>query len=74
VVSFAQYIKEDNSAGAGGVFGTGGSFGHGGEVGNTDFYASGSSIVPHVLGTYTRGGLRRNKRKSKSRKRRKKRK
>jgi len=65
--SFKSYIHEMNAAGAGGVFGTGGSFGHGGEVGNTDFYASGDSRVPHVLGIYSRNDAWRGKKK-KSRK------
>jgi len=54
--SFKTYLKEMNVAGDGGVFGGGDSFGHGGAVGNSDFYAPGSAIVPHVLGAYSRKG------------------
>jgi len=61
--SFKEYIKEDNVAGGGGVFGGGDSFDHGGSVGNSDFYAPGNSIIPGFLGTYTRQGKLKNRRK-----------
>lgn len=51
MLTFKQYVmKEENTAGAGGVFGSAPSMGHGGAVGNTDFYASGDSRIPTVLG------------------------
>ena len=43
-------ILEDNTAGAGGVFGDVPSMGHGGSVGNSDFYAPGTAIVPYAIG------------------------
>lgn len=57
-----------NAAGAGGVFGGGESFGHGGSFGNSDFYAPGSAIIPKVLGTYTRAGKRKSRKRKKKRK------
>ena len=68
MVTFKKFIQEMNVSGAGGVFGAGGSFEHGGAVGNSDFYATGNTKIPKVLGTYTRDG----KVKSKSRKKNKK--
>ena len=51
MITFKQYVlKEDNTAGAGGVFGTAPSMGHGGDVGNTDFYAPGDMRIPSPLG------------------------
>lgn len=51
MLTFKQYVmKEENTAGAGGVFGDAPSMGHGGEVGNTDFYAPGDSRIPSILG------------------------
>jgi hypothetical protein len=67
--NFKAYLKEMNVAGDGGVFGGGDSFGHGGAVGNSDFYAPGTAVIPHVLGAYSRKG----KVKSRRRKRKKKR-
>jgi hypothetical protein len=64
-------MLEMNAAGEGGVFGDGESFGHGGSFGNSDFYATGSAIVPKVLGTYTRKGKIKTKKKRKKRKKRK---
>ena len=64
---FKSFFKEDNSAGAGGVFGDfqgGGSF-------SSDFYAPGSAIIPGVLGMYSRKGKVRKRRKSKKRKKKK---
>lgn len=43
-------ILEDNAAGAGGVFGDAPSMSHGGEVGNSDFYAPGTAVIPFALG------------------------
>lgn len=54
--SFKQFIAETNTAGDGGVFGGGSSFSHGGLVGNFDFYATGDSRVPQVLGMFSRAG------------------
>lgn len=56
---FKNFFKEDNAAGAGGVFGgydSGGIF-------SGDFYAPGSAIIPKVLGAYTRKGKLKSKRK-----------
>jgi len=49
--TFKQFISEMNAAGTGGVFGTATSMGHGGAVGNSDFYAPGSAIIPTALGS-----------------------
>ena len=59
---FKSFFKEDNSAGAGGVFGdyTGGS------SFSSDFYAPGSAIIPKVLGMYTRKGKVKKRKKKKS--------
>jgi hypothetical protein len=55
---FMRHISEDNSAGAGGVFGDAGSMGHGGAVTPaTDFYAPGDMRTPT--------GSKKDKRKSK---------
>jgi hypothetical protein len=54
--TFKKFISEMNVAGAGGVFGGGDSFGHGGMVGNFDFYATGDSRIPQVIGTFSRAG------------------
>lgn len=66
---FKNFFKEDNAAGAGGVFGgfeSGGAF-------SGDFYAPGSAIIPHVLGTYSRKGKVKGKKKRRvKRKKRKK--
>ena len=52
MLTFKQFVLgEENTAGAGGVFGTASSMGHGGDVGNTDFYAPGDSRIPSVLGS-----------------------
>jgi len=62
---FKKFFKEDNSAGDGGSFGgfeSGGAF-------SGDFYAPGSAIIPSVLGTYSRKGkVKGKKRRAKSRK------
>ena len=50
-MTFKEFImQEDNTAGAGGVFGDAPSMGHGGEVGNSDFYAPIDGRVPTFLG------------------------
>ena len=66
---FKNFFKEDNAAGDGGVFG---SF-EGGGAFSSDFYAPGSAIVPHALGTYSRKGkvTGKKKKRNKRRKRRK---
>jgi hypothetical protein len=69
MITFKKYIeliKEDNISGDGGVFGGGSSFGHGGEVGNNDFYATGYSGIPYVMGMSRR--VKGKKRKSRKRK------
>lgn len=51
--NFDKLVKtllEDNAAGAGGVFGDAPSMGHGGDVGNTDFYAPGTAVIPYAIG------------------------
>ncbi len=48
--TFKQFVKEDMTAGIGGVFGTAPSMDHGGAVGNSDFYAPGDARVPTALG------------------------
>lgn len=49
--TFKEFVvQEDNTAGAGGVFGDAGSMGYGGAVGNTDFYAPTDSRIPSILG------------------------
>lgn len=48
-------MQEDNTAGAGGVFGNASSMGFGGAVGNIDFYAPGDSRIPVALGTKIKG-------------------
>jgi hypothetical protein len=70
MITFKKYleiIKEDNIAGGGGVFGDGPSFGHGGAVGNSDFYASGDSRIPYVLGYFSRKGKLKSKKKKRKR-------
>ena len=55
-MTFKEFImQEDNTAGAGGVFGDAPSMGHGGEVGNTDFYAPGDMRIPVALGSKVKG-------------------
>jgi len=50
-MTFKEFImREDNTAGAGGVFGDAPSMGHGGDFGNTDFYAPGDMRIPVALG------------------------
>jgi len=56
-----------NVSGAGGVFGAGSSGEFGGAVGNSDFYATGDTRVPKVLGTYTRNGKLKSRKKKKKR-------
>jgi hypothetical protein len=43
-------LLEDNAAGAGGVFGNAPSMNHGGDVGNSDFYAPGTAVIPYAIG------------------------
>lgn len=43
-------LLEDNAAGDGGVFGDAPSMGHGGAVGNSDFYAPGTAVIPYAIG------------------------
>lgn len=51
MITFKQYVLgEENTAGAGGVFGDAPSMGFGGAVGNTDFYAPGDTRIPSPLG------------------------
>jgi hypothetical protein len=51
MITFKQFVlREDNIAGSGGVFGAASSMGHGGDVGNSDFYAPGTAIIPKPLG------------------------
>jgi len=51
MITYREFVlKEDNTAGAGGVFGNAPSMGHGGAVGNSDFYAPGDSRIPVALG------------------------
>jgi hypothetical protein len=72
MITFKKYleiVREDNVAGAGGVFGAGPSFGHGGAVGNSDFYAAGDARIPYAIGHFTRQGKLRKKKKRKTRKR-----
>lgn len=69
VVTFKEFIiKEDNVSGGGGVFGNADSFDKGGSFGNVDFYAPGTAIIPHFLGSYTRKGkLKKSRKKTKKR-------
>ena len=65
-----KFLLEDNVGGDGGVFGSGSSFGHGGDIGNSDFYNTGSAIIPYVMGTFRRNGKvkkKRGKRRKKNR-------
>jgi hypothetical protein len=71
VQGLPKIIEEDNAAGDGGVFGVGPSFGHGGDMVNSDFYATGYSGVPYIMGSRP---MRRNLIKNKKRIKRKKRK
>lgn len=69
MITFKKYIeliKEDNISGSGGSFGDAPSFGHGGEIGNNDFYATGYSGIPYVMGMSRR--VKGKKRKSRKRK------
>lgn len=54
-------IQEDNTAGAGGVFGNAPSMGFGGEVGNTDFYAPEDSRIPFTMGGKIKGKSKKKK-------------
>jgi len=65
-----QIYKEDNTAGAGGVFGDAGSMDHGGAVGNEDFYAPGDArnVLKNNLGTTSRKGKVRTKQDKKKKK------
>jgi len=68
VQGLPKIIEEDNTAGDGGVFGVGPSFGHGGDFGNSDFYATGYSGIPYVMGSKKRKGVAlKKKRKNKKR-------
>jgi hypothetical protein len=74
MITFKKYIeliKEDNISGGGGSFGDAPSFGHGGDIGNNDFYATGYSGIPYVMGMSRRVKRKSKKRKSKKRKSRK---
>lgn len=69
MITFKKYIeliKEDNISGDGGVFGGGSSFSHSGEIGNNDFYATGYSGIPYVMGMSRR--VKGKKRKGRKRK------
>lgn len=66
--TFKQFVKEDNTSGGGGVFGGGDSFDHGGSVGNKDFYAQGTAVIPEFLGLYKRTGKVKSNKKSKKKK------
>jgi len=70
VQGLPKIIEEDNTAGGGGVFGIGPSFGHGGDMINSDFYATGYSGVPYIMGSKP---MKRNLIKNKNKKRIKKR-
>ena len=61
--NLVNYLLESNTAGAGGVFGDAASMNQGGAVGNKDFYAPGSAIVPKILGIYKRSGKVKTKKK-----------
>lgn len=64
---FRRTLKEDMTAGAGGVLGDGPSFGHGGDLENSDFYATGDYRLPKSIygGYLTRKGLSKKKKKKK---------
>lgn len=66
VITFKKFIREMNVSGAGGVFGVGGSGEYGGAVGNNDFYAPGDARIPKALGTYTRKGKLKSRKKKKT--------
>ena len=71
MITFKKYIelvKEDNISGSGGSFGSAPSFGHGGDIGNNDFYATGYSGIPYIMGI---GSKKRKKRKNIKNKRKK---
>jgi hypothetical protein len=52
VKSFKKFINELNTSGSGGVFGVYNST----DLSNKDSYASGTTVIPKILGTYTRQG------------------
>jgi hypothetical protein len=62
-------ILEDNSAGDGGTFGGGSSFGHGGDLGNSDFWNTGNSQIPYLIGTFKKNAIKK-RRKRRNRKKR----
>ena len=66
--SFKKFLQEDNVSGSGGVFGVGDSFDQGGSVGNKDFYAAGSAVIPCHLGTYKRSGKIKKRKKNRKKK------
>ena len=56
MITFTEFVlREVNAAGAGGVFGNAPSMGHGGAVGNSDFYAPGTAVIPVALGAKKTG-------------------
>lgn len=72
MITFKKYIelvKEDNISGDGGSFGSAPSFGHGGDIGNNDFYATGYSGIPYVMGSPRRKKKRKTKIKNRKNKR-----
>jgi len=66
VISFKKFLKEMNTAGEGGVFGS--YAGPDSLVGNQDTYNPGSAIIPYGLGTYTRAGKVKKRRKRRKKK------
>lgn len=66
---FTKLIEEDMIAGEGGAFGSAPSMSHGGEVpGGSDWYAPQDARVPSYLGSYTRKGLIKKRRKKRKKK------
>lgn len=62
MVSFKNFVLEINAAGDGGVFGDFSS-----SITSGDFYAPGDTRLPYVLGTYSRRGKVKKRKKAKSR-------
>lgn len=60
---YQDILNEDNVAGGDGVFGD--IEGHGGDIENSDFYATGDSRYPWLIGTQTRNGEVKRKKKRK---------
>jgi hypothetical protein len=62
-------ILEDNAAGDGGSFGGGSSFEHGGNFGNSDFWNTGNTQIPYLIGTFKKNAIRKRKKKRNRKKR-----